>query len=341
MHKKKLAVFHTGGTISMKKDESGGVNLQENNPLINAVLDQCDLDEEQIFGVPSPRMNEHTMATLANAITKKFNSGGYDGVVVTHGTDTMEETAFFLDTTVPPNIPVALTGAMRSVNDLGSDALFNYQSAIRVAMSDGAKGMGAMVVFNGQIHAARSVTKTHATALSGFTSPGAGPIGHIGPRGVVFERMLPTNERYEVAGITKNVLLVKAHAGINSTVFDALEALAEKQGKYPIDGLVLEGLGAGNVPDWLVESLQKVESKGIPIVLASKCPEGEAQGLYDYSGGGKALKTREVKSIIYSNGLSGPKARLKLLILLEQTSDLSKIEAAFDSALYSRIAMKQ
>ena len=330
MRKKKIAVFFTGGTISMKKDDTGGVDMQETNPLENADLAQCELDEEQIFGIPSPRMNEKTMAILANAITNKISGGEYDGVVVTHGTDTMEETAFFLDITVPNNIPVVLTGAMRSANDLGSDALPNYLSALRVASSDEAKGMGTMVVFNEQIHAARSVTKTHATALSGFTSPGFGPIGYITPSKVVFNRILPPQRHYKVTDITKNVLLIKAHAGINATIFDALEALAEKQGKYPIDGLVLEALGAGNVPDWIVECLQRVESKGIPIVLATKCPEGETQELYDYSGGGKALKTREVKSIIFSNGLSGPKARIKLLVLLEQMGGaLDKIEAAF------------
>lgn len=313
----------------MKKDADGGVNVQENNPLLNSVLDTAELVEELIFGVPSPQMTEHTMAALASAIKKKLSSDNFDGVVVTHGTDTMEETAYFLDITVPSDTPIAITGAMRSTNDLGSDALFNYQSAIRVAMSDGAKGMGTMVVFNEQVHAARSVIKTHATNLAGFQSPGSGPIGYISPREVVFGRALPPRTHYEVDGITKNVLLVKAHAGINSTVFDALEALAEKKGQYPIDGLVVEAFGAGNIPAWIVECLQKVESRGVPIVLATRCIDGQAQGLYDYSGGGKALKTRQVKSIVYSNGLTGPKARLKLAILLEKTKDPKEIEAEF------------
>jgi L-asparaginase len=308
MEKKRVAVFHTGGTISMTRDDNdGGLDLRGESPLLNSVIDQIELDEEQIFGVPSPKMSEHTMAALANAIVKKFRSGQYDGVVVTHGTDTMEETAFFLDTTVPVDIPVVVTGAMRSTNELGSDALFNYQSALRVAISDGVKGVGCVVVFNEQIHAARHVTKIHATNPAGFQSPGAGPIGHIGPRGVVFTRRPEIHPRYSVGEIKSNVILVKAHAGINTTIFDALDALAEKQGKYPIDGLVIEGLGAGNLPEWMIGSVQKVEGTGIPIVMASRCVEGEAQAHYDYPGGGMALKTREAKSIIFSNGLSGPR----------------------------------
>ena len=329
MQKKKIAVFHTGGTISMKKDEDGGMSMQETNPLVNRVLEEVELVEEQIFGVPSPQMNECTMAELARAIVKKLDTGDFSGVVVTHGTDTMEETAYFLDITVPGDTPVVVTGAMRGVTDLGSDALYNYQSAIRVAMSDGARGMGTMVVFNEQIHAARSVVKTHATALNGFESPGAGAIGFITAREVIFTRAVPMRAKYSVGSIMKNVLLIKAHAGINSTVFDALEALAEKQGKYPIDGMVIEGLGAGNLPVWVVGCLQKVEGRGVPIVMATRCIDGFVQGIYDYPGGGKSLKSREIPSIIYSNGLSGPKARLKLIVLLEKTTDIKEIEAEF------------
>ena len=315
----------------MKKSEDGGVNLQEKNPLLNSnnVLDNVELVEEMIFGIASPNMNEHTMATLANTIVKKLKSDSFDGVVISHGTDTMEETAYFLDLVVPGPTPVVITGAMRSSDALGSDAMVNYQSAIKVAVSEGAKGMGTLLVFNEQIHAARSVIKTHANNLAAFESPGFGPVGVITPTEIIFGRALPSKAHYEVESITKNVLLIKAHAGINSTIFDALDALAEKQGKYPIDGLVFEAFGAGNVPAQIVECLQRVEGKGIPIVLATRCIEGMPLSLYDYSGGGKALKTREVKSIIHSRGLSGPKARLKLLILLELTTDLKEIESEF------------
>jgi len=330
MLKKKIAVFHAGGTTSMVTDADGGVNVRAEHPLLNHALDNFEVDEKVFFGVPSPQMDEAKMTELASSIITKFSSGDFDGVVVTHGTDTMEETAYFLDITVPKHIPIAITGSMRSFDAIGSDSLVNYHCAIRAAASDEAKGMGTMLVFNGSIYAARDVTKIHTANLAGFNSPGAGSIGFISAQNdVVFTRTLPPNTCYEVGGITKNVLLIKAYAGINATIFDALEALAEKQGDYPIDGLVVEAFGAGNLPNWIVPCLQKIESKGIPIILSTRCVDGSVQGVYDYSGGGKALKTREVKSIILSNGLSGVKARLKLAVLLEKTSDLKEIEAEF------------
>jgi len=329
MQKKKIAVFHTGGTIAMKKDECGGLDLQGDNPLADNALSSVELVEEMIFGVSSPQMTEHTMVTLANAIKRKLASDRFDGVVVTHGTDTMEETAYFLDITTPNDVPIVVTGSMRSTGQLGSDAVYNYQCAMMVAISEGARGLGTLVTFNEEIHAARNVTKFYPTNLAGFQSPGFGPVGFIAGADVVFGRTLPAQTRYDVTSITKNVMLIRTYAGITSTVFDGLEALAEKQGKYPIDGLVIEALGAGNVPAWIVESLQRVERRGVPIVLATRCVDGVVQGLYDYSGGGMRLKKDDVKSIIFSNGLSGQKARLKLAVLLEKTTDPKEIEAQF------------
>lgn len=328
--KKKIAVFHTGGTISMKKDEDGGVNLQKDNPLAKSLVSEVEPVQQQIFGVASAQMSEQTMITLRNEIVKVIAQENADGVVVTHGTDTLEETAFFLDITVPHTVPVVVTGAMRSSDDLGSDALYNYKCAINVAaMGDEVKHAGTMVVLNGEIHAARSVTKAHTTNLAAFKSPDAGPIGFMTAQGIVFDRLPAPGKQYDVDKITKSVMLVKSFAGINSLFFDALDALGEKQGKFPIDGLVIEAFGAGNVPQRIVPCLQKLEQRGIPIVLASRCFGGMVQEIYDYSGGGKSLKTREVPSIIFSNGLNGPKSRLKLLVLLETTSDIKEIQAGF------------
>lgn len=313
----------------MKRDETGGLDLQEANPLAGNALDNIELVEERILGVSSPQMTEHTMAILANAIKQKLASDRFDGVIVTHGTDTMEETAYFLDITVKTDVPIVVTGSMRSTNQLGSDALFNYQCAMMVAMSDAAKKMGTIVVFNGEIHAARDVTKAHPTGLAGFQSPDFGPIGFIAGEDVIFGRTLPARAHYDVTSITKNVMLIRAYAGLTTTVFDALNALAEQQGQYPIDGLVIEGLGAGNVPTWIVPCLQKIERRGIPIVLATRCVEGMVEGIYDYSGGGKRLKSTNVQSIIFSNGLTGQKARLKLAVVLETTTAPKEIEAQF------------
>ena len=344
--KKKIAVFYTGGTISMKKSEDGGVNLQDRNPLTDNIgrsmedflkANNVELVQEQVFGTPIPSsyINEQHMLTLRNAILKKLNSENVDGVVVTHGTDTLEETSYFLDLTVDHSVPVVATGAMRSSDALGADGVHNYQCAIRVAMCDEAKGMGTMVVFNDDIHAALNVTKTHTTNAATFQSPGIGAIGAVTEKGVVFTRKLIPRAHYDVKSMTKNVMLIKAFAGINPLVFEAFEALEEKRIKeqggshFPIDGLVIEAFGAGNLPPAIVDCLKKLENRKIPIVLASRCLTGSVQGIYDYFGGGKSLKTKEVKDIIFSNGLSGVKSRLKLAVLLEKTSDPKEIEEEF------------
>jgi len=342
--KKKIAVFYTGGTISMKKDDGGGVNLQSSNPLTSGVDKMMDdflnahnieLVKEQVFGAPIPSsyMTEQHMLKLRNAILEKINSEKVSGVVVTHGTDTLEETAYFLDITVGHAVPVVITGSMRSSDALGSDAVYNYQCALRVAASDEAKGMGAMVVLNGDIHAARSVTKTHTTNLATFQSPGFGPVGTVTEKSVVFGRKLVPSAHYDVKSMTKNVMLIKAFAGMNTLIFESLEALGEqrlsKNKPYPIDGLVIEAFGAGNLCPVIVDGLKKLEARKIPMVLASRCLHGSVQDIYEYAGGGKNLKTKEFKDIIFSNGLNGQKARLKLAVLLEKTSNPKEIEEEF------------
>ena len=341
MQKKKIAVFHTGGTISMKKDDSAGVSVQGGNALVAGMAELMDvflakhpveLIHEQIFEIASPQMTEDHMFKLRQAIMKVKDK--VDGAVITHGTDTLEETSFFLDITVPHTIPIAAIGAMRSFNEVGSDAMKNFQCAILTAMSDEAKDMGTMVVMNEEIHAARSVTKTHTSNVATFASPGFGYIGTIAADGtVIFGRKLKSIPCYDIQGMSKKVMLIKTFAGIDSTVFDALDALAEKEGRYPADGLVIEAMGAGNVPARIVRCLQEVEKRGIPIVLTSRCIGGMAQTIYGYSGGGKSLKTEEIKSIIFSNGLNGPKARLKLAVLLEKNMDKPAIEAEFAKIL--------
>ena len=340
MKKKKIIVFHTGGTISMKKDDSG-VDVHGGNALVAGMAELMDifllkhpaeLIHKQIFEIASPQMTEGHMFELRQAILEVI--GKVDGVVVTHGTDTLEETSYFLDITVPHTIPIATIGAQRSFDEVSSDAMRNFQCAVLTAMCDEAKDMGTMIVVNEEIHAARSVTKSHTSNVATFESPGFGYIGIITANDqVFFGRKLKSAPCYDIRGMSKKVMLIKIFGGIDSTVFDAFEALAEKNNKYPFDGLVIEALGVGNVPARIVPCLQKVESRGIPIVLTSRCVSGIPQFIYGYSGGGKSLKTKEVKSIIFSHGLNGPKARLKLAVLLENSLSHAEIEAEFAKAV--------
>lgn len=167
---KTILVLHTGGTISMSKVAGGSVAPNKKNPLMEQEAlfsGKVHLVVEDIFNIPSPHMTLERMFQLKERIQKAY-SEPIDGVVITHGTDTLEETAYFLDITLEKKIPIVLTGAMRSSNEIGSDGLYNFISAIWTACSDESYDKGVLVVMNDEIHTARYVTKTHTTNVATF-----------------------------------------------------------------------------------------------------------------------------------------------------------------------------
>ena len=176
---KKILVLHTGGTISMQADASGAVVTSSDNPMnhVSNPLEGIQVHALDFFNLPSPHIKPKHMLALYQKI--KEEAANYDGVVITHGTDTLEETAYFLDTMEVPHMPIVLTGAMRSSNELGSDGVYNYLSALRVASDDRAADKGVLIVMNDEIHAAKYVTKTHTTNVSTFQTPTHGPLGLI------------------------------------------------------------------------------------------------------------------------------------------------------------------
>lgn len=321
--KKKILIIHTGGTISMSEDEStGAVSPSENNPLTEktmGLVDFADLIIEEPFNLPSPHITPKEMLDLKNIIVKYSLQGDIAGVVITHGTDTLEETAYFLDLTVHTSIPIVVTGAMRSSNEVGADGLYNLISSIKVAASDEAKNKGVLVVLNDEIHTAENVTKTHTSNIATFQSPQYGPIGIVTKRGVFFHHVPSRTEYYNIHDVTKKVVLIKAHAGMDSSLLYAINEL-------PCDGIVIEALGQGNLPPAAIPGIQALIHNQIPVVFVSRCFNGIAQDTYAYEGGGKQLKEL---GVIFSNGLNGQKARLKLLILLTTTNQIKTIEEAF------------
>ncbi|WGE51550.1 asparaginase [Actinobacillus equuli subsp. haemolyticus] len=313
---KKLLILHTGGTISMSEGEDGKVSPSEKNPLL-AALERLNhpaqLSQESVLNVPSPHITLQHWLLLKTRIEKAVNEEHYDGIVITHGTDTLEETAYFLDLALDVNVPVAITGAMRSSNELGSDGLINLQSAILVALCPESQGKGVLVVMNDEIHNAKFVTKTHTTNVATFQTPTFGPCGLIAKNRVLYFQQLIEYERFPAQTITRtNVQLVKSYAGMDSFL---LEQLAH----HGCDGVVIEALGAGNLPPSCLAGLDALLRADIPVVLVSRAFNGVTQDVYDYLGGGKQLKQQNV---IFTTGLSGQKARIKLLVLLNQ--DLRK-----------------
>lgn len=319
---KKILVIHTGGTISMQEDTSSGeVKPGDTHPLADQYLpiENVSIAVKELFHLPSPHMTPREMLVIKETIETEYEHNKLDGIVITHGTDTLEETAYFLDLTLQIPIPVVVTGAMRSSNEIGSDGLYNLISSIKVASCEEAKHLGVLVVMNDEIHTAKNVTKTHTSNIATFQSPQYGPIGIVNKRSISFHHKPNTQETYPIHQLTKNVVLLKAYAGMDASLLKALEPLH-------VDGIIIEALGQGNLPPSIVPPLSSFINKKVPIVIVSRCFNGIVQDVYAYEGGGKHLKDL---GVIFSNGLNGQKARIKLMIALESTKDLQKINELF------------
>lgn len=320
---KHLLVIHTGGTISMSQDQSNKVVTNDINPisLHQDVINQyAQIDELNPFNVPSPHMTIQHVKQLKDIILEAVTNKYYDGFVITHGTDTLEETAFLLDLILGIEQPVVITGEMRSSNEIGSDGLYNYISAIRVASDEKARHKGVMVVFNDEIHTARNVTKTHTSNTNTFQSPNHGPLGVLTKDRVQFHHMPYRQQALENVNEKLNVPLVKAYMGLPGDIF----SFYSREG---IDGMVIEALGQGNIPPSALEGIQQLVSLNIPIVLVSRSFNGIVSPTYAYDGGGYQLAQQ---GFIFSNGLNGPKARLKLLVALSNNLDKAEIKSYFE-----------
>ncbi|HDJ3979458.1 TPA: asparaginase [Staphylococcus aureus] len=320
---KHLLVIHTGGTISMSQDQSNKVVTNDINPISmhqDVINQYAQIDELNPFNVPSPHMTIQHVKQLKDIILEAVTNKYYDGFVITHGTDTLEETAFLLDLILGIEQPVVITGAMRSSNEIGSDGLYNYISAIRVASDEKARHKGVMVVFNDEIHTARNVTKTHTSNTNTFQSPNHGPLGVLTKDRVQFHHMPYRQQAFENVNDKLNVPLVKAYMGMPGDIF----SFYSREG---IDGMVIEALGQGNIPPSALEGIQQLVSLNIPIVLVSRSFNGIVSPTYAYDGGGYQLAQQ---GFIFSNGLNGPKARLKLLVALSNNLDKAEIKSYFE-----------
>ena len=303
---KKILVLHTGGTISMQADDSGAVVTSQDNPMnhVSNPLEGVEVHALDFFNLPSPHIKPKHMLALYQKI--KEEADHYDGFVITHGTDTLEETAYFLDTMEVPHKPIVLSGAMRSSNELGSDGVYNYLSALRVASDDKAADTGALVVMNDEIHAAKYVTKTHTTNVSTFQTPTHGPLGLIMKHEILYFKTAEPRVRFDLDKIQGLVPIIPVYAGMTEELLDLLPV-------DQLDGLIIQAFGAGNVPKETAQKLNALIQEGLPIALVSRCFNGIAEPVYAYEGGGVCLQNA---GVFFVKELNAQKARLKLLIAI-------------------------
>jgi L-asparaginase len=235
--------------------------------------------------------------------------------VVTHGTDTMEETCYLADLLLDSDKPAVFTGAQRAHDDPQSDGPLNLLNALRVAASPLTRGLGAMICFNATIHAARDVTKVHASAVETFQSYERGALGEVDGDKVIIHRRPVLRRSFTVERLEESVELFRLVLGID---LRGVEAAIERS----VAGLVIEGFGRGNGPSRLTELVRQATRKNIPVLITSRCPAGRVQPVYGGGGGGRDLADA---GGIFAGDLKGPKARLLLMVLLSGTASGMRI----------------
>ncbi|MGL5149671.1 MAG: asparaginase [Clostridium sp.] len=331
---KKIAVIFNGGTISMKVDERikaavPGLTGEEIMSMVTGIEGVAQVVNYQFSSLPSPHVTPEVMFELSKFVKKIIAHDDVDGVVISHGTDTLEETAQFLDLTIDSRKPIVVTGAMRSSSELGYDGPFNLATSICTAISEEAKGRGVLVCFNGELNSAREVTKTNSMSLNAFQTPNFGPIGIVDNNKVIFYRKCISSIKLNIESLDKKVELIKCVAGMDSTY---INYLIEKG----VNGIVVEALGRGNVPPTMVEGIERAIKSNIPVVVVSRCYEGRVFESYGYEGGGMDLRRR---GVIFGDNMPGQKARIKLLVALNHfdanTNVVEEIKKVFEKGLYT------
>jgi L-asparaginase len=278
-----IHLLFTGGTISMHRDAAAGGNVPAHGgeALVGFAPDLSRVGPYRIEDwarLPACHFGPDRLWALRERVRAVAESGEVAGIVVTHGTDILEETAYLLARTLDPRVPVAVTGAMRTSSDAGWDGPRNLVDAARVASAPVSAGRGAMVVFHGRVYAGASAAKTHTSDPDAFSAPHAGPIGRMDASEVVYDRAPAPGPRLAPRHLGARVALVPMVVGDDGGMLDAARAAH--------DGVVIEAFGSGNVPPGAVPAIGRWLAEGKPVILASRCLYGQVQPTYAFDGGG-------------------------------------------------------
>lgn len=327
---KKVAIVFNGGTISMKVDPRikaavPSLTGEEIMSMVTGIEKYADIESHNFSMLPSPHMTPEIMLDLSKFIQKLLDREDISGVVVTHGTDSLEETAYLVDLTISSIKPVVFTGSMRSGSELGYDGPSNLAESICTAISDESKNRGVLVCLNGQLNCASEVTKSNSMSLNAFKTPNFGPIGIVDNNRVIFYRNNIKKQTMSIKELDSKVALIKCASGMDSGVINYYISEGNR-------GIVVEAMGRGNIPPLMVEGIENAIDKGIAVVIVSRCFEGRVFDSYGYHGGGKELRNL---GVIFGDNLPGQKARIKLLVSLSYTKDLDEVKDIFEKSLYN------
>ena len=320
----KVVLISTGGTIASRFDPQAGRTLASQRgqdllaqaPELAAV---AGLEVDDFATVSSFDMSVAFAFALGQRINQQLARPEVAGVVVTHGTDTMEESCYLADLLLQSDKPAVFTGAQRAHDDPLPDGPRNLLGAVRTAVAPEAVGLGAVICFADQIHAARDVTKVSASALATFQSYDKGALGEVDGARVILHRRPALRRTFRLEQMPElQVPLFRLTLGFDPRIVELALDLG-------LDGLVIEAFGRGNGPAALVPVVERAVGTGLPVVITSRCPTGRVEPIYG-KGGGKDLRDA---GAIFAGDLKGPKARLLLLVLLAAAGTKGRIAEIF------------
>jgi L-asparaginase len=318
-----VVLIGTGGTIASRFDAQLGrtvASARGDDLLAQApqLAEVATLEIDDFATVPSFDMSADFAFQLAGRVNRQLARDEVAGVVVTHGTDTLEESCYLADLLLASDKPAVFTGAQRAHDDPNPDGPGNILGAVRTAAAPDARGLGAVICFADQIHAARDVTKVSASALAAFQSYDKGALGEVDAGRVVIHRRPERRRTFAIDRLETRVSLLRLCLGFDVELVRAALARGAR-------ALVIEAFGRGNGPAALVPVVSEAVAAGVPVVVTSRCPSGRVEPIYG-RGGGKDLADA---GAIFAGDLKGPKARLLLMVLLSAPEFRHRIMESF------------
>ncbi|MFC4174157.1 asparaginase [Microvirga sp. GCM10011540] len=321
-----VAVVATGGTIAMKIDPATrapvpALSGEDLTAAVPKLKDIANVRVVEFSNVPSDYMGPDRWPSLAKKVEEVLTDPNVVGAVITHGTDTLDQTAYFLDLTLNSDKPVVAVGAQRNASDWDSDGPRNLLNAVRQVLAEESKGKGVTVTLNSYINAARDVRKAHTSNVQTFTSGDAGYLGYVDEDRVVFNRAPLRRQQLSLPERLPRVDLIPMYSGADgSYVRHAADTGAE--------AIVVEAYGWGNVNEAMHDAIKYAIDKGVPVVIATKVPNGRALPVYGFKGGGNTLQKA---GAVFAGDLSGDKARILTMLALPTTKEQMGLQKFFDN----------
>ncbi|WP_172123263.1 MULTISPECIES: asparaginase [unclassified Devosia] len=311
-----VCLITTGGTIASRRNAATGdvtasINAADLRATLRDPLDGIDLQVDDFCNVGSYAFDLPLAFALAQRINERLADPACDGVVVTHGTDTMEESAYMADLLLASDKPVVFTGAQRAADQPDTDGPRNIADAVRLAAAPAASGLGATICFEGEFHAARDVTKTHTSRVDTFMSGEHGKLGEVDGQHVVVQRRPTLRRSYAPTSVEPDIELIKLTMGATDRY---IRYVADNGCK----AIILEGFGVGNATPAIAQAAAQIVAGGTPVILTSRCPRGRVKPVYG-NGGGKDLFDA---GVIFAGDLNGVKARILASVLLGAGADV-------------------